>query len=307
MKDTGYLLASIDFSHCLRPEFTRNIVQGLIRDRQSINVIGEKGTGKTRLLEDIRKCAVPDTQIIYIDLKSYTRKYSGLLREIHRQLRLMGDIPDKLDKLFEGLEKQPLYYLFFLDNYDCLLDNSRKDDKYDEAFIDDLNFIKNKDNVSLLCTTCRPHNSLIFFISGETDRNSWLTLELEHLPGLTAKQIRDEFERRLEETPYNQWMSRSPGEYKMMEGVIHGEEFPYARLEFLSKRLIRQTPEETGIDFEKRLEKWLDESEEEHKNSFRKKLHGLKTETECTVKASGLDKVKIPFKSILDFIKNLVK
>ncbi|MCP5107463.1 MAG: hypothetical protein GY950_29010, partial [bacterium] len=290
-----------------RLEFTQSILQSLIRDRQSINLTGEKGTGKARLLEDMQECSLGGVKIINADLKSYVKKYGGLLREIHRQLGLRGKVPDKLDRLFEGLEKQPVYYLVFLGNYDALLDNAEKDDNYDEDFIDDLNFIKNKDNVSLLCTTCKPHNTLLFFIKGETNRNSWLNLEFEHLPNLTMKQIRDDFERRVEDTPYKQWVAENPREYNMLEGVIHDDELPYARLRFLTKRLMRQTPDEKRIDFEKRVEMWLEEFQKENRDSFRKKLHGLKTEAGSTVKASGLHKVKIPFKSILGFFKGFGK
>ena len=52
MKSVG----EVDLNHCLRKEFTQYIIEQLIDKRKSINLVGEKGTGKTRLLEDIRDC-----------------------------------------------------------------------------------------------------------------------------------------------------------------------------------------------------------------------------------------------------------
>lgn len=48
-------IEQIDINYCLRKEFTLNTIQSLIYKGSSINLIGEKGTGKTRLLEDIKK------------------------------------------------------------------------------------------------------------------------------------------------------------------------------------------------------------------------------------------------------------
>jgi hypothetical protein len=192
-------IEQVDVNHCLRAEFTQSIIQSLINKRLSINLIGEKGTGKLRLLEDIRNCKLPDTVIVFVNLKSYVDNYKGLVREIHSQLGLNKEVPERLDQLFEGLEKQPVRYLVFLDNYDGLLDNPGNDDGYDVNFFDDLNFIKNKDNICLLCTTCQPHNSQPVFINKKSYRNSWLTLEKEMLPPLTRRQILEELERQVDE------------------------------------------------------------------------------------------------------------
>ncbi|MCK4763018.1 MAG: hypothetical protein KAW12_12550 [Candidatus Aminicenantes bacterium] len=72
----------------LREEFTENIIKSLVEDRKSINLIGAKGTGKTRLLEDICSSGLKDVTIVKVDLKAYKRDYSGLLEAIRKQLVL---------------------------------------------------------------------------------------------------------------------------------------------------------------------------------------------------------------------------
>lgn len=298
------IIERLDLSHCLRPEYTKSIIQSLIRDRQSINLIGERGAGKTRLLEDIQKCTLPGIHIVNVNLKEYVENFNGLLREIHRQLGLSGEVPAKLDRLFAGLDNPETFYLVFLDNYDALLGNIQKDDGYDANFIDDLNYIKKKENVRLLCATVEAHNKLLFFVKNESHRNSWLNLELEHLPALTVKQIQVEIERRLG-ISRKQMDKQYHCQYEILEKRIHNQELPYARLQVLVKKLRRQNEEEQKIKFEKRLQKWLEEFEEDNKKSLLKQIHGVKTGTVSTVRASGLDKIKIPFQSIGDWIGKL--
>jgi len=298
------IIERLDLSHCLRPEYTKSIIQTLIRDRNSIDLIGQRGAGKTRLLEDIRECKLPGIHIVTVNLKEYVENFGGLLREIHRQLGLNGEVPAKLDRLFDGLDNRETFYLVFLDNYDALLENIQKDDGYDANFIDDLNFIKKKENVRLLCATAEAHNKLLFFVKNESHRNSWLNLELEHLPALTAMQIQAEMERRLG-ISRAQLEKQYHCQYKILENRIHNQELPYARLQALVKKLRRQTEDEQNIKFEKRLQKWLEEFEEDNKKSLLKQIHGVKTGTVSTVRASGLDKIKIPFQSIGDWIGKL--
>ncbi|MCP4149538.1 MAG: AAA family ATPase, partial [bacterium] len=277
--------------------------QTLVRDRISINLIGAKGTGKTRLLEDIQKTALPKVLFVNINLKSYVNKYTGLLREVHSQLQLASEVPERLCELFENLEKEPRFYLLFLDNYDVLLNNTRLDGKYDKDFFDDLNFIKNKDNVSLLCTTCEPHNTQAIFIDGECIGNSWLTLEKKDLPELTRHQLKEEFGERLDEYA-ELWFRTEIEERTLLMDAVHQHEYPYARLSFFISRFNNQTYEERIVDFPKRLKRWQKEFKKQVKNSLNKKLLVAKAATEGTLIATGVKKIKIPIlSSIIELLK----
>ena len=293
-------IATLDVSFCLRKDFTKNIIASLVDKRLSINLISEKGTGKTRLLEDIRKCNLPGICIVNINLKSYDNNYDGLLKEIHRQLELSEEVPGHLYQLFEGLETQPIY-LVFLDNYDALLDNPKIDGKFDVNFFDDLNAIKNRDNVSLLCITCRPHNTLPVFIEGESFRNSWLTLEKIYIPSLTRVQLMDELERQLGD----KWKGLNHDDKESLLACIRNKKFPFRRLCFLTGKIKTQTYEEAEHKFKKRLKKWMKEFKKGEKYALDKKLHGIKSSTEGAVIASGINKWRIPIISdISKFIKN---
>lgn len=286
-------IEQIDVSHCLRAEFTQNIIQSLINKRLSINLIGEKGTGKTRLLEDIVNCKLPDTVIVFVNLKSYVDNYKGLVREIHSQLGLNKEVPERLDQLFEGLEKQPVRYLVFLDNYDALLDNPGNDDGYDVNFFDDLNFIKNKDNICLVCTTCQPHNSQPVFINKKSYRNSWLTLEKEMLPPLTRNQILQELERQVDKDDW-QWLKSNHDEKELLQDYILEHPLPYPRLCFLAGKFNKKTDEEIETKFKKRLKRWMKEFNKLNKITLDKKIFIIITWIYKKGILIGIKKLKIP-------------
>lgn len=299
-------IQGIGLSHCLRAEFSAYLVKVLVIEGKSVNVIGAKGTGKTRLLDDLMQCQLPYISLVRINIKAYVSNYIGLIREIHRQLALDGEVPHRLYQLFAGLEKQNRLYLVCFDNYDALLDNTRNHEKYDKDFFDDLNFVNNIGNVSFLCTTIHPHNALPVFIAGES-YTSLLELEKATLPELTRKQVISEVERQAEQ--YNwEWLKANPKEKELLLDSILDHPFPYPRLNFLVGELIRQNEEEMALPFKKRLRRWLREFDKLHQNSLDKRLHRIRTRAEGVFSASGVKEFKIPIISdVLTIIKKLLK
>lgn len=283
-----------DLSHCLRPEFTAGVLDKLLDKRLSLNLTGERGWGKRRLLEDIRDAKPQNTKIVLIDLKGYSTTYSGLLREIHTQLMLTGDASNRLSQLFEGIEKERGHVLVMLANYDELLDNPKLDASYDKDFFDDLNFIKNKDNVSLLCTTRKPHNSSLVFLEGEAYDNSWLTVsDVIDLPELTRRQILNELERRLDEFNWLYLKTNYDDKEKIVEHV-RTLPLPNTLLSFLVEKFNNQTEEENQQPFRKKFNRWLKAFKKRHKKNFSKRVYRARGEVVKLKNATGIKEVRIP-------------
>jgi hypothetical protein len=276
----------------LREEFTSNIIKSLIEKRISINLIGAKGMGKTRLLEDICGAGLSDAKIVIVDLKSYDLNYAGLLREIHRQLELKEKIPERLAQLFDGFENFSYKYLLLFDNYDALLDNPWLDTRYGKEFFHNLNAIKNKKNFSILCTTCRPHRSMTVLMGDQSFGNSWLDLNPEELEQLHLDQVKSEINRRLHE-PARQWMKSNTADWDRLVKCIHSQPFPYARLSFLTGKLNNRLTENKEIKFKKRLKKWLKSFNRFTKNSLPKKIRNFRKRVLVYKMNSGLKMPKV--------------
>jgi hypothetical protein len=296
-------IETVDWGHCLRPEFTAEIIHSLINRRISLNLIGEKGTGKSRLCEDICRCRLPGVRVVYVALKSYVNAYGGLLREIRQQLAVEGQLPARLGCLFEGLEKRKTRYALLLDNYDALLNNPDMDGAYDVEFFDDLNAIKNRDNVSLLCTSCRAHNTLPVFIDRRSFRNSWLALEKEHLPALKEAQITVELKRQVSESQW-QRLENAPGDRDKLTAAILKYPTPYALLDSLARQINQQGEQERNLKFKRRLKRWLKTLNRDNRPSLNKKIHLFRQRVDGKRIAAGDPKLKIP---IFSFLWSLIK
>lgn len=109
-----------EFSHCLREEFTRHLLDRLTDRGISINVTGKRGTGKTRLLEDIRHCNAPGKEIHLLDLEKET--------------------PGELERLTQEMEKGLGGHILLLNN--CISD-----------FHPQLSLLTENENLVLLCIT----------------------------------------------------------------------------------------------------------------------------------------------------------
>ncbi len=296
-------IEAVDCGHCLRSEFTAGIIHTLINRRISLNLIGHKGTGKSRLCEDICRCRLAGVRVVYVDLKSYVDAYGGLLREIRQQLAVEGQLPARLGRLFEGLERRKTRYALLLGNYDALLDNPGMDGAYDVDFFDDLNAIKSKDNVSLLCTSRCAHNTLPVFIDRKSFRNSWLALEKEHLPALTEAQVTAELKRQVTESRW-QWLENTADDRDKLTTAIYKHPMPYALLGTLARQIDRQGEQERHIKFKRRLKGWLKTFNRDNKPSLNKKIHLVRRKWDGKRIAAGDPKLKIP---IFSFLLTLIK
>jgi len=182
----------LDYTHALRPAFTEKVLRTLLQRRQSINLIAERGCGGNRLLEDLRHCQIPDTQLIEVNMKNYVASYAGFLQDIAMQMDIpVGSHERIASYLTEAAAHTGKQLLLGLRNFDTLLnDPADLDARYDVAFLNELNALRNKPDIRLLYETQRPHNQCQF-----RGRTSWLSLELISLPELSDNQIEKELQR----------------------------------------------------------------------------------------------------------------
>jgi hypothetical protein len=221
---------------CLRDEYTAYIIGKLIENHCSVNLVGKRSTGKSRLLEDIRDNELPGINIVMVNLKEYAADIHGLLHDIYRQLNRTGEAPGKFTQFLEEPDNITGQYVFLFDNYDVLLENPGIDPDYDESFFNALNDLIKKDNISMICTTRRVHREQMVYVDREPCRNSWLNLEIEELPELGRREISRELDRRMEEEE-RWWFQANPDLKSILLDFIHGHDRPYSRLQHLTMQI----------------------------------------------------------------------
>jgi len=271
--------------HHLRPQFTDNIIKTL-QQGTSVNLIAPSGQGRKRLLEDIKKMRLENTQIFFVNMKNYKENYQGFLKECWQQFGKKGELPTDLGQLMTLLEETNKKFILLLYHFDDLLNNARIDPKFDVFFFDQLNSLKDQENLSLLCVTKHPHDQSIIFIHQKIHSHSWLDLEKKRVPKLTYDEILYELKTRN--------LSLSQDELSEIAWFVHRNNKPYWVLNYFADKLKHRDNEE--IELEHRLKKWY--------RQF-KKEDFIWTTREVL---SSKEQLKISFKlllnSILHFIKN---
>jgi len=231
-----------DYTHCLRPTFTENIVKTLLKG-ESVNIYGSKGQGRERLLEDLQHCQFDDMQMLLINMKNYAGSYQGFVEDLGRK---MGQTSSKFDLLLNELPSTDKKTVLLLQNFDSLLNNSKVHQQYGVRFFDHLNSIKNRSNMALVCVTENLHSNSMIYISRGVNRGSWLDLKPEPLPPFDLDQIRAELKRH--------FPALYSDELDQISNRVFAHHLPYQLLRYFVDRL--NNKEDAKIAFEKRLKKW---------------------------------------------------
>jgi len=217
----------------LRPLFT-NVLYRRLKAGQSINLVGLRGAGCSRALQDVAELIRNEGGTpILVDLNKYKYNYAGFVEEAQEQLLLSAGNNRTAQKAIEGeyppvslilrehqTEHQHIYLLF--DHFDALLDDPGQ--RLPKHFYDDLNSLNNKPNISLCCVTEKPHLQYRVHYRDEkgeiTVTLSWLDLQHFDLPHLMEEEIQAELHKQLTDLPG--WSEQDEGHYiKAISGHLH--------------------------------------------------------------------------------------
>jgi len=292
------------YQHCLRPLFTENIVKILQRGG-SVNLIGDSGQGRGRLLGDIQKLSLDNTLILQVNMRTCKESYTGFIHALWQQLGSMEKKPLNLGQLMTRFEESGKQMWILLHHFDSLLDNPQIDKRFDVTFFNNLNAMRNHAQISLLCVTCKPHDQSIVFIDKKAHSNSWLDLERQWLPMLTLEEI--SYEMRMRHS------ALSSAELTQICDMVHGHEKPYLLLEFFSDKLKNQ--ENELLDFTQKIKLWKKQFNRGNPKISLRNLVRLLGTLETWITVSGL---KTAFKiavdvildgivSILEFLRDVLK
>jgi len=191
----------------LRPNTTKGLVERL-QEGRSINLIGKKGTGRTRLLQDIKMLAEKqDITAVIIDFKRYRYNYDALVAK-----KLPEVIRMHIDK------KKPIFLLF--NNFDYVFDDPKQ--RIPKHFFDNINAWKVYPKVAVLCVTQKSHKKHQIYYTDEKGeikhQASWLDLLIMELPALQMQEIRKELHRCLQQV--TAWTNEEQQEYLVEQ--LHG-------------------------------------------------------------------------------------
>ena len=236
-------------THILRPIFTQRLFEKL-KTGDSINLVGLRGAGCDRALEDLEKMAAAENiPALRLDMNEYKISPDAFSRAVWEKthpnmpnpsliplpeataaaLPASANVPMQISEILARKNGAPSHVFLLLDNFHKLLDNPHQ--KFPRKFFDDLNSLKNRPHVSLCLVTEKPHLSYKIHIPDESGKGntSWLHLHYLEIAGLTRDEIRTELNRQLGTLP--NWQQESQPEI-ILDG-IHSHLHPLELLDLL--------------------------------------------------------------------------
>ncbi|MDM8544204.1 AAA family ATPase [Desulfococcaceae bacterium HSG9] len=274
-------------SDFLRPTLTSLVIQRLQRG-ESINLYGEPGIGKTRLLEDIRKAGLEGTHIILVSFRRYQYSYDGFCKAVWTEAGIEGEPVVSLNQIIQKLKDRNQPIFFFIDDFQYLPDNPDIDAKFNQDFIVCLNSIKNSTSVSLLTVTHEPVNNLVIFIN-KMPLTSVLNLTQLEVNPLKHEEIIRELERRFADYLLDAHKK------KILASHLNEQSDNYALLMNYEVKLITQS--DAHLTFNQRLDTW--------RIHFRKDILLKKSATQWHRKIKSWFLVMAPFLETIGKIKKL--
>ncbi|MCP4349601.1 MAG: hypothetical protein GY795_29320 [Desulfobacterales bacterium] len=238
---------NITDTHFLRPALTKLVIQRLQRG-DSLNLFGEPGIGKTRLLDDIYDSGLKNTIITKVSFRGYQNNYEGFCRAICSEGRFQKISSTSLSEIIEEFQMVEGKQDFILiDDFQYLPENPDIDPAYNQQFIDNLNSIKNASGVSLLVVTQKPVNNLIIFINKQPV-TSVLNLDFIEVTQLQHGEIRNELDRRFEQGVLDEQ------EKIILCSHLNEQGGNYELLKYYEVKIL--TNADVAMDFTRRLRKW---------------------------------------------------
>lgn len=124
-------------AHLLRPTFTKSIYQYYIQKGNSINVFGEVGLGKDRLLEDLKYLIMKNdenTHFIQLNMRDLRTDYSKFIKRLEEMLNT-NDGFDRVELVLEKFLKKKGKKVLVLEQFESLFELNH-DQNFDFDFFE---------------------------------------------------------------------------------------------------------------------------------------------------------------------------
>lgn len=233
-------------AHFLRPSLTKLIIQEL-QQGDSLNLYGESGIGKTRLLEDIRNAKIPDTTVISVSFRGFQNNCAGFCKAIWAESEIHGKPPKLFNETIKQIVEKGKYVFLLIDDFQAILKNPDIDPDYNQDFVNALNSVKNMSGISMLAVSNEIANTLILFINKEP-QSSVLHLEPIKADELSQDEILRELNRRFKKAKL------SDEDKTTLASFLNNQEQNYELLKYIDTKIM--TNADAALKFIKRLKHW---------------------------------------------------
>ncbi len=218
----------------LRPGCTRTVLNELLIRRQSINLTGPQGHGKSRLLHDLKALLTQqEIPAALLNLKEHRLQYANFLRSLSMQLGLARNYEHFEDLVSDLSLRRGQRFVLLIDNLETLNEYRSNDPRYNARFVSSLNLLKDLPHTHLLCSSREWLKAVVF--DGET---SLLNLHRVGITPLAEQEIQAELRQRLDSNP----LLQEAAQLQAARAAVQAAAQPHTLLEELIRRVLAQEP-----------------------------------------------------------------
>jgi len=290
-------MMSINYTHCLRRQFTENILTYLLKGN-SVNVVVPKvGEDADRFVKDIQQCELLEIRVLVANMRFCRGSYRQFLVDLWQQYQQqpLQEVPD-LFHILSDLEQAEEKFIVVLNHLDAMCADD-VDAQFDQDFYIHLNSLKNYQHVALLIITKgTSYHGMSFNMGGEFKTSKLDIQEVEDLPALTGDEVRYELRSlhpELDDVPISHLMAQ----------IQQGASYDYGLLDYLSRQLNHSTQSWDDMSrFIRQLKSWnKDYKQQQSKQAgyYAKKFVGVAD------KISSIFKVKHLFSIGYDILRTV--
>ncbi|EIJ41041.1 hypothetical protein BegalDRAFT_0117 [Beggiatoa alba B18LD] len=144
-------------------ELTELMIKEL-NQHHAVNLCGFAEYGRERVLQDIKSYPPDNTLVLLVNMKTCRNRYVSFLQAMSAQAGSQNITAQSWGDIVNALEQQPKQVFLLLENFDALMDTVELDAAYQLDFLDNLNALKNRGRIQLVCATRERYNQSSFYL-----------------------------------------------------------------------------------------------------------------------------------------------
>ncbi len=146
-------------------DFTALVLKSA-QEQGAVNVYGEEGNGRERVLTDIAQFPPDNARVVLVNMKTCRRNYTALLQALWDKGGLSESLPSDLDltTVFKALSESAQMVFVLFEHFDAVMNTTELDARYSDAFLEQLNSAKNKGKLKFIFATEQKYDRANFYL-----------------------------------------------------------------------------------------------------------------------------------------------
>lgn len=254
-------------------DFTALVLKSA-QEQGAVNVYGEEGYGRERVLADIAQFPPDNARVVLVNMKTCRRNYTALLQALWDKGGLSESFPSEslpsdldLTTVFKALSESAQTVFVLFEHFDAVMNTTELDARYSDTFLEQLNSAKNKGKLKFIFATEQKYDRANFYLGEQKQFISPSHLDIPRTHRLTKAHF-DNAQIEMELCRNEIYLEKT---LKQLQSFLLQHSKPYLFLQFILADL--KSLKTQKCSFKRCLEEWHTLFEKEQQKSLAKRIN----------------------------------